>query len=460
MGDDLFLAPDLFFLPGPRPATRLLYAPLLEVILEVNAEVEALVGRLQQGEVGPLDGDSAALVRDLKALGLASSTPYPDLAPSTSGRGFSPTSVSLFLTSRCNLGCTYCYASADESPVTIEVAPARAAIDLVIQNAVSEGRDTVGLIFHGGGEATVAWDLLRASYGYARIRTATRGLGLHTSIGTNGVMPPRRAAWLARNLDSATISVDGPPDVHDRWRPTRGGGSSYPAVLRTLSIFDREGLHYGVRMTVSQDWVHRLPEAVESITDACGVRQIQAEPLFEVGRAQRTGEQGPAAAAFIDAFQEAAALARARGVQLRYSGARLGTVTDRFCEAPGRSFAVTPDGRVSSCYEVSDPADERSEIFTWGHFDRATRRFALDEARRLEQTTLTVQHKPACSDCFCKWHCAGDCAAKLAHLGDARDPTPSPRCVVNRALTRDQLLRALELGETADVPLETCYASA
>lgn len=442
----MFVAPDVFLLPEDQGKSFILYAPLIGVVMHVSHGVGRLLDRLRAGPDQPLGPEDAAALAHLEQAGVVAARPYPELAPrQASDTPFDPTTVSLFLTSRCNLGCTYCYANANESPKSMTWPVARKALDLVLDNAARLGR-TAAVVLHGGGEATLEWELLQQIVAHMRAETAARGLGCHLSIGTNGVMNEARARWLAGAMDEATVSVDGPPDAHDRARPTVGGGPSYEVVLRTLRIFDEVGLSYGVRMTVTSAWVDRLPEAVASIADACRVVHIQAEPVFPVGRAEGHDAEVPAAQRFVAAFRSAAEVARARGRRLSYSGARLGVLTDRFCEAAGRSFAVTPEGAVSSCYEISDDKDERADVFFWGRFDPATQRFELDEDRRRKQTRLSVWGKPHCQSCFCKWHCAGDCSAKLAQLGDATDTARNPRCEVNRALTRDQLVRALKHG--------------
>ncbi len=440
----VYLAPDLFTIPGQGDEV-VLYAPLLELVLQVDPGVAAVVERLRADPEAPIDPADAPVVASLREMALVSDRPYPPLAPDSRDAAFVPTSVTLFLTSRCNLGCAYCYAAANEAPRSMTWPVARAALDEVIANAAGASRAGFGVILHGGGEATLEWRLLQKIVGYARLRGLTRGLTPRITIGTNGVMAPRRARWLARSIQGATVSLDGPPDVNDENRPTVGGGSSYDAVIRTLGVFDAEGLRYGLRVTLTAAHIPRLPEIVASLVSASAAREIQVEPVFSVGRAERDGVAAPEASAFIEAFRAGAAVARAGGRTLRYSGARLGVITDRFCEAAGRSFAVTPDGAVSSCYEVSDPEDPRAATFNWGVYD-ATEGFLLDEAKRRAQARFGVHHKPHCEGCFCKWHCAGDCAAKVEHLGDA---ALSPRCEVNRALTRDQLLRALAYGEDA-----------
>lgn len=442
----MYLAPDVFVIPLPE-GDSVLYAPLLGIAAQVNPQMAQVIEALKQALPGSQTVEDPEVRQQLVELGLLRESPYPPLAPDSRRDAFDVTSASLFLTSACNLGCTYCYASANEAPASLPWPVAKSAVDFVFANVKRTGKKRAGLVLHGGGEPTLTWELLQRIVHYARSISAEQDVPTAISIGTNGVMPPARAEWLARHLDSATVSLDGPPDVHNKNRPTVGGGASYDVVLGTLKTFDELGLAYGLRMTVTEDWVHRLPEAIERICELTKVKTIQAEPVFSVGRAERNGLGSPSARAFVTAFRKANLLARNLGRRLTYSGARLGQVTDRFCEAPGRSFAVTPSGHVSSCYEVSDAADRRYDTFFWGEFDRDQQRFVLDEERRKAQTQMTVHGKAGCSDCFCKWHCAGDCSAKLAHLGDPLDTSANPRCEVNRLLTRDQLVRAIRNGE-------------
>lgn len=444
----MYLAPDVFLVPMPDEGTFILYAPLLGISAHVNRALADLVDTLNRGESpGP---DAVACLAQLRELGVVSEAPFPALVTAPSEESFEPTSVSLFLTSRCNLGCTYCYADANATSNAMAWPMAQSALDLVFDRAVKRRTNSVGVNLHGGGEATLEWDLLVQIVEYTRARAAERGMTANITIGTNGLLSEARAKWIGSHLDTATVSLDGPPDVHNASRPTVGGGRSYDTVVRTLRIFDDLGLKYGVRMTVTSAWVERLPEAVESVAGACRAHTIQAEPVFPVGRSDGQDDITPDSKIFIQAFRQASAVARRHGRELEYSGARLGVMTDRFCEAAGRSFAVTPTGEVSSCYEVTEPKDTRAELFFWGRYDKETQTFDLDETRRRKQRRLTVHNKPNCQTCFCKWHCAGDCTAKLAYLGDPLDTAGSPRCEVNRALTRDQLLRATGFESVVD----------
>ncbi len=450
-----YLAPDIFVIPDDGDDSFIAYAPLIGVAAHVNGRMAALLEGLHRQGDGQTRVEDDDVRADLLALGLLSRHPYVGLEPDSRSQAFDPTNVSLFLTSACNLGCTYCYASANESPASMSWPMAERAIDLVFENALRLDRKKVGVVLHGGGEATLEWDLLTRIVERTRNLARQRGISANISLGTNGIMSPSHAEWLTSNIDSATVSLDGPPDIHNRNRPTVGGQPSFHIVARTLRIFDAKGLHYGLRLTVTEDWVDRLPDAVEYICTLVRAKTLQAEPVFPSGRAGRNQMSIPRGTAFVEAFRRAAKIAKSRGRELTYSGARLGKVTDRFCEAAGRSFAVTPSGDVSSCYEVSENTDPRNEGFFWGSYDAENHSFDLDEERRKTQTQMTVHGKPHCSTCFCKWHCAGDCSAKLAQLGDPRDTSLNPRCEVNRALTRDQLILALRRG--SDIPRDRSH---
>ena len=146
-------------------------------------------------------------------------------------------------------------------------------------------------------------------------------------------------------------------------------------------------------------------------------------------------------------FREAREIADRCGVRLYYSGARYPEVTMVFCQAAGKSFTVTTEGRVTACYEVADEADPRSRLFFYGRYDEATGRFTFKEDTLRTLSELTVRRIPFCQDCFCKYHCAGDCPAKrLAAFSGGMPDRVSSRCRITQELTKDQIIRVLHQG--------------
>lgn len=54
----------------------------------------------------------------------------------------------------------------------------------------------------------------------------------------------------------AGISLDGPPDIHDRYRRTRGGKPSHSAVLKGIDTRNRHHVEFDI-VLVSQANVNR-----------------------------------------------------------------------------------------------------------------------------------------------------------------------------------------------------------
>lgn len=409
---------------------HLVHVPLLATSLLVSPRMAALVGRLRQGPVVPRDAAEARGLARLRELGLIDG---PSPPPPRSVLQESPTEVSLFLTERCNLRCVYCYARGGEGGRSMSPVVAESALRRVLENARRLGAGRIGIHFHGGGEVSLVWDLLTRIARLARDSAAAAGLGVRLSAGLNGVMSAERAAEVPRWLDEATLSCDGLPAVHDRQRPTAGGGPSAHLVERTMRVLDAAGFSYGLRVTLLPETVGRMSAGVEHLCRHSRARVIQVEPAFPLGR---YGEgEPPDPWGFVAAFRAARQVARSYGRELRYSGARFPQVTDVFCQAVTGAFAVTVGGLVTSCFE----ATETDARFVYGHYDPATSGFSIDPHRHRAQLRRSVAHRADCRDCIARYHCAGDCAMKAAAGG------LPVRCVINRELTKDAILE--DLGE-------------
>jgi uncharacterized protein len=297
--------------------------------------------------------------------------------------------------------------------------------------------------FHGG-DVSAVWPLFVATREYLHSKEQALKIRVDTSVGSNGLLDPERRLWLTSSIGSATLSLDGPPDIQDMARPTPDGRGTSEIVMGTVAHFDRVGFRYGIRTTITAASVARMEEIVEYLCEHTRAIQLQMEPLYPHGRGSDADVPSPGA--FIDNFRRARDIARRHHRRLTYSGARLDVLTDIFCKACGDSCVVTPTGRLTSCYEVADASDPRSQLFCFGRFDPVTRHFVVDNDRLNRLAALTVTNRPECHDCFCKWHCAGDCPAKVAARRPAEDGSMPARCLINRELTKDQLVATLGDG--------------
>ncbi len=418
---------------------HLIYAPLKRTAFIANpALVNEILTVCQWADGGgdaspgpwPPCTETHALLDRLDLL-----TPAPIPGDPFSETGPRRDTVILFPTTRCNLRCVYCYAAAGDGPVR-EMPPAlaRAAIDTVVASVLENGGEEISLGFHGGGEPSLHPELIIGSADHARRAARRHGLALRLHGAFNGLAAPDGGVgrYILDHFSEISLSCDGPPPIQDAQRPTVGGGPSSPAVIRTMTALDRRKVVYGIRMTVTERSVDGLAEAVAWIVDRHRPRRIQVEPVFRRGRARRDGLGPVPRDRFVRELVRSRTAAKSAGVEVFYSGARLDILTRRFCQAPCRALVVTPDGEVTACFEVHGRSHPAADRFIVGRYD-GNGGFSIDRAALAAHIDRTADRLPECDGCFCKWHCAGDCATRETG-GD------SERCQLNRELIIHQLL--------------------
>lgn len=431
------LSAEIFVIPL-EARTYLVYAPLRRAAFVGNVTVVNFLSDLQTGVFDATSDPDGSLVAFLRQLDILDAG--PETRPITLFHGNpEPTHVTLFLTTACNLRCTYCYAAAGDTPAKfMPLGVAQRGIDFVVANALKKHKPSFEVSYHGGGETTVNWRVLTESLAYARRKAEALGLEVYASAATNGVLTDEKIDWFISNLDGASVSFDGLPSVHDTHRLTVLGQGSSHHVMHTLRRFDAAGFPYGLRMTVTADQIPLLPDAAEYVCANFRPRRIQVEPAYQIGR----WRDAPSAETveFIAAFRGAQQRARRFGNELAFSAARLGTLTNHFCGVTQDSFALSPDGNVSACYEVFSEDTPWAKTFFYGRRDTASRgyRFDLPVLNNLRQQA--VQYRAYCQGCFAKWTCSGDCYHKALTVHDSGEFTGSDRCNITRELTKDQIL--------------------
>ena len=353
-----------------------------------------------------------------------------------------PISVTLFLTTACNLRCTYCYASAGDTPTkNMLFDVAIHGIDFVANNAAKKGVPFFEVLYHGGGEPTVNWRTLTESFGYAQKKAKELNLGVRAASASNGVLNDAQIDWIIKNLHSVNISFDGLPSAHDKHRLTVLGQGSSHLVMHTIRRFDEADFPYGLRVTVTRDQIANLPDSVEFICSSFKAKHIQVEPSYQLGR--WTNAPPAETEEFIAAYREAQKRAHHYGREITYSAARLGLLTNHFCGITQDSFALSPDGNVSSCYESFSEDNPLANVFFYGtpEEEKGTYRFNLPVLNNLRD--LGVQNREFCQGCYAKWTCAGDCYHKALTVSDAGEFQGSDRCHITRELTKDQILEKI-----------------
>jgi uncharacterized protein len=166
----------------------------------------------------------------------------------------------LMLTYSCNLSCRYCYEAREDgcAPPAETGGPLpemstetfRKSIAFLLENS-GESRKISVVYF--GGEPLLRFPLLRATVPMARAMAQARGKEISFSLTTNGtLLTPAIAEFLKENGVFVCISMDGPPEIHDRNRAYASGRGSYEDVARGLACLTEEksGFPLAARVTL------------------------------------------------------------------------------------------------------------------------------------------------------------------------------------------------------------------
>lgn len=134
----------------------------------------------------------------------------------------------------CNLACTYCFEGSRKGKYYLSAETADDFIDFIKSDHV-EGKDEINLIFYGG-EPLLSMDMIIRISENIRSIAGPRGIQFGFSLITNGtLLTPRVVEKLKPlGLKAASVTLDGPQEVHDAFRPFRSGKGSFDVITGNM----------------------------------------------------------------------------------------------------------------------------------------------------------------------------------------------------------------------------------
>jgi uncharacterized protein len=294
----------------------------------------------------------------------------------------------LWLTSRCNLSCAYCYmAGGGGSGCDMPTGMVRQAIERFSGN----GTATVQL---AGGEPSLVPERVAEAADLAA-RAGCRRIALQT----NGVWLDKALVSTIRSTGMAVgISLDGPVAVNDAVRgETR-------RVLRTLRLLEENDVPVGITTVVTRLNVKELERLLLLVARFPNVRSLGLDVLRIAGRASESMLPSPTELRDgYRALQRALAWVNSRrsaSIALREAD-RVGahSASSAYCPAArGRSVVVTPAGELFPCSSLVGRPQFHCGTVEAPDRRRIAQGIGLDAA--------------ACGDCAIRHACSGRCPAR------------------------------------------------
>lgn len=137
--------------------------------------------------------------------------------------------VTINTTQLCNLRCTYCAAGGDGSYgsplVKIDLEKSLPQISWFISRCLPGERFQINFL---GGEPLLYPDVIRSIIEESKKKAELAEIALRFAVVTNGTRlhDPKVRDVLTEHRIAVTVSVDGPPEVQDKFRPKSSGGGS------------------------------------------------------------------------------------------------------------------------------------------------------------------------------------------------------------------------------------------
>jgi uncharacterized protein len=181
---------------------------------------------------------------------------------------------------RCNLRCDYCYYAGKE--VLLGKTPGRMNEKIleryIAQRIEASAGGDAHFEWHGGEPTILGLEYFQQ---IARLQRKHRptGAGITNGIQTNGLLINEAwADFFAGEKWSVGLSLDGPADIHDKYRKTAEGGPTHGRVLRSFGTLMRRGVFVNVLCVLNEANAAR-PEETYEFFRGLGVRFLQFLPL-------------------------------------------------------------------------------------------------------------------------------------------------------------------------------------
>jgi uncharacterized Fe-S cluster-containing radical SAM superfamily protein len=182
----------------------------------------------------------------------------------------------------CNLDCRYCFylEKARLYPGATGWAMPDAVLETFVRDYIAAHDVPVVTFAWQGGEPT----LLGLDFFRRVVDLQTRyadGRRIENALQTNGILVDDRwAAFFAEHAFLVGLSIDGPREVHDRYRVDRGGAPTFDRVMTGMAALKRQGAAFNTLTVVHRDNA-RAPLDVYRFLKEAGSGFLQFIPIVE-----------------------------------------------------------------------------------------------------------------------------------------------------------------------------------
>lgn len=318
------------------------------------------------------------------------------------------TFVLVKLASRCNIACTYCYwfrdAEVYNKPAVLTVDAADAFCRRLEEHIDTFGLDRFTIVFHGGEPLLFPKRrFVDLQEKLAAIEQRT-GCQIGRGVCTNAMLVDEEWAEIFRTHGvDVSVSLDGPPDIHDKYRIDFHGRGTHAETLRGLACLRAAGIEPGLIVVCNPGTDPR--QVVSYVADELGIKRFDILPPD----ARHGDNPPPISDYFIALFDLWYDEYAAKGVRIRTLDAMIRgllgelSVSDTIGVGPIDTVTLMTDGSLEPLDVLRIAGDGSTKTESSVHRNPlqdvqndARWRAAFDASTRLCDTCLSCEYLDAC----------------------------------------------------------------
>jgi uncharacterized protein len=322
----------------------------------------------------------------------------------------------------CNLACTYCFylKKAGLYPERNVHRMSDEVLEQLIKSYMSTKQPVYSFGWQGGEPTLMGVEFFRKVTEYQQ-RYGRPGTHVANGLQTNATLiDDEFAEHLGAYKFLVGVSIDGPPEVHDTYRLTRGQKPSHHLVMEAVGRLRRHGAEVNALVLVSRANLHRAGEIYRYLLDE-GFNYLQFIPCVEFtpdGGLAPFAVTGREWGDFLNEIFDLWYPRDTRRVSIRHHDALMSFLLEgsrHMCTMGGKCdayFVVEHTGDVYPCDFFVQPELKIGNIMTddWGTLSRrpVRNKFAVQKSDWAD----------VCSSCRHLPYCSGDCIKHREHAPD------------------------------------------
>lgn len=324
----------------------------------------------------------------------------------------------------CNLNCTYCFYLKKSRlyPETKRHRMSEAVLESMIAKYMATSQPAYYFGWQGGEPTLMGVDFFRKVVDLQK-KYGRWGATVSNGLQTNAILiNDDLAALFSRYRFLVGVSIDGPADIHDRYRQNSGRSGSHADVLKGIDCLLRHRVELNALVLVSSANVHRAEEVYRYLCEM-GIHHHQYIPCVEFsakGHKQSYAVSGKEWGDFLCKIFDRWIQKDARQVSVRNFDAIINHMIQgqyTVCHQAGNCsqyFVVEHNGDVYPCDFFVEPHRKLGNIaeHSWEELQRSPRYQGFGRQKS--------QWSAECTVCEYLRYCSGDCLKYRFH--ETRDP--------------------------------------